>query len=57
MFVEVDTDEYPQTATTYQVVGMPTLVILSSEGNELFRSVGIIEAADLQQKLEELVRK
>ena len=57
VFVEVDTDEYPQTATTYQVVGMPTLVILSSGGNVLFRSVGIIEAADLQQKLEELVRK
>lgn len=57
VFVEVDTDEYPQTAATYEVVGMPTLVILSSQGDELFRSVGLIEAADLQQKLEELVRK
>ena len=57
VFVEVDTDEYPQTATTYQVVGMPTLVILNSDGDEIFRSVGIIEAVELQQKLDELVSK
>lgn len=57
VFVEVDTDEYPKTATTYQVVGMPTLVILSTEGEELFRSVGLIEADDLRQKLDELVSK
>ena len=57
VFVEVDTDEYPKTATTYRVVGMPTLVILSAEGEELFRSVGLIEADDLRQKLDELVSK
>ncbi len=57
VFVEVDTDEFPQTATTYQVVGMPTLVILDADGEELFRSVGLIEADVLQQKLEELASK
>ena len=57
VFIEVDTDEYPQTATAFEVVGMPTLVILNTEGDELFRSVGIIEADDLRQKLEALVSK
>ncbi len=57
VFVEVDTDEFPQTATTYEVVGMPTLIILGADGEEVFRSVGLIEADVLQQKLEELTSK
>lgn len=57
VFVAVDTDAYPQTVSNYEVVGMPTLVILDISGEELFRSVGLIEADVLRQKLEELTAK
>ncbi len=54
IFVEVDTDIFPQTASTYQVVGMPTLLVLNDDGEELFRSVGLIETEVLYEKLTEL---
>ena len=57
VFLDVDTDEYPKAAITYNVVGMPTMVILSAVGEELFRSIGLIEATSLIQKLEELVSR
>ena len=57
IFVEVDTDEYANVASKYQVVGMPTLIVLDGAGAELFRSVGQIEVRDLEQKLKELAGK
>lgn len=55
VFVKVDMDTYPQEANAYEVVGMPTLMVLSVDGEELFRSVGLIEASTLQLKLNDLV--
>lgn len=55
--VQVDMDTYPQEASGYEVVGMPTLLVLNVDGKELFRSVGLIEVNALQRKLHELVGK
>jgi thiol:disulfide interchange protein DsbD len=57
VFVEVDTDTYPDSAKTYDVVGMPTLVVLSASGEELYRNVGLITPEELSQKLNELTVK
>ena len=54
IFVKVDTDQFPQSAVYYDVVGMPTLLVLDAQGNEAFRSVGSISAADLSKTLESL---
>lgn len=54
VFVKVDTDQFPESAMYYEVVGMPTLLILGANGNEKFRSIGSISAADLSEKLEVL---
>jgi|TARA_B110000208_G_scaffold188465_1_gene248194 thiol:disulfide interchange protein len=52
IFVKVNTDQFPHSAVYYDVVGMPTLLVLDANGNETFRSVGSISAADLSEKLE-----
>lgn len=54
IFVKVDTDQFPQSAVYYDVVGMPTLLVIDAQGNEAFRSVGSISAADLSKTLESL---
>lgn len=54
IFVKVNTDQFPQSAVYYDVVGMPTLLVLDAQGNEAFRSVGSISAADLSKTLESL---
>ncbi len=38
----------------FNVVAMPTLLVLSGEGEELFRHVGLIEAGDLAERLLEI---
>ena len=38
----------------FKVFGMPTLLVLSSEGKELFRRVGLIEPTDLAEQLLEI---
>ena len=57
VFVRVDTDEFPREAGDYDVIGMPTLLILNSGGEELFRSVGMVEAESFRDKLNELATK
>ena len=57
IFVEVDTDTFPESAKTYNVVGMPTLVVLISSGEELYRNVGLIAPEKFSQKLHELAVK
>lgn len=54
IFTKVDTDLFPQSAVFYHVVGMPTLLVLDSSGQEIFRSVGPISAMDLVEKLNNL---
>jgi len=54
VFVKIDTDEYADVATEYQVVGMPTLLVLNANGDELYRSVGQVQATDLAAQLSQL---
>ncbi|GJL67194.1 MAG: hypothetical protein NPIRA05_21650 [Nitrospirales bacterium] len=53
--LKIDTDEYAEAARFYRVVGMPTLLVVDSAGEEIYRSVGLIEPEDLAQELNELV--
>ena len=54
IFLKVDTDEHEDVAAYYSVVGMPTLVILNTEGHEVHRSVGMLDPEEYSQKLNEL---
>jgi thiol:disulfide interchange protein DsbD len=57
VFIEVDTDTYPESSKTYNVVGMPTLVILNTNGEELYRNVGLITPEEFSQILNDLIAK
>ena len=39
----------------FEVIGLPTLVVLDSGGREIYRREGMIEAAELARTLNELV--
>ncbi len=53
-FVKVDTDEHVEPSDYFQVVGLPTLVVLDPGGREIYRLEGMIEADELARKLNEL---
>ncbi len=55
--LKIDTDEYADAARFYKVVGMPTLIVVDSTGEEIYRSVGFVEPEDLARQLNELVIK
>ncbi len=55
VFLKVDADLYPGTARHFKVVGMPTLVVLDASGQEVYRQVGPIGAAELAQALKALL--
>jgi thiol:disulfide interchange protein len=57
IFLKIDTDEHEEVASYYKVVGMPSLVILSAEGLEIHRSVGMLDPEEYSQKLNELFEK
>jgi len=42
VFTKIDTDEYPETARHFKIVGMPTLLVLDISGRELYRHIGPI---------------
>lgn len=54
LMIKVDTDQFPTSASNYEIVAMPTLIVLNHFGHELFRSVGPIPELDLAQKLRSL---
>ncbi len=54
IFVRVDMDIDLKAGQRFNVVGMPTLLVLSAEGEELFRHVGLIEPGDLAERLHEI---
>lgn len=56
-FLKVDTDVHEDVASYYNVVGMPTLVVLGARGDEIHRSVGMIDPEEFSQKLDELFEK
>ena len=53
-FLKVDTDKHVQAAKHFDVVGMPTLLMLGADGAELFRHVGMIESAELAGEIAKL---
>jgi thiol:disulfide interchange protein len=50
--LKVDADEDADATNYYEVVGLPTLVILDARGEEKYRHVGPISAEDLRDILE-----
>ena len=54
IFTKVDTDLFPRSAVFYKIVGMPTLLVLDSSGQEIFRSVGPIPKKELAERLNAL---
>ena len=54
IFVRVDMDIDLEAGRRFEVFGMPTLLVLSSDGEELFRQVGLIEPGDLAERLLEI---
>lgn len=57
VFLKIDTDLHEEVAAYYDVVGMPTLVILGARGDGIHRSVGMLDAEEFSQKLVELSEK
>ena len=55
--LKIDTDLYAEAASFYNVLGMPTLLILNTEGEEVYRSVGLIEPEELEEQLRRLAIK
>jgi len=51
VFLKVDTDEYPEAAKFFAVVGMPTFIVLDTSGTEVYRQVGPIDAEELTDQL------
>ena len=56
VFIKVDADLHPRAARHFNVAGMPTLVVLDTSGNEIYRQVGPIEASRLARELSLLTR-
>ena len=54
VFLRVDTDADPEAAQYFDAIALPTLVVLSAGGEELFRHVGFIDAETLDDELEKL---
>ena len=48
VIIKIDVDKNPQTAATYQVQGVPTL-ILFKQGKVLWRQSGVVQSNQLQQ--------
>ena len=55
--LRVDTDLYTPASLYYNIVGMPTLLVLDSDGTEIYRSVGLITAPELNQVLNDLLSR
>lgn len=55
--LRIDTDLYTPASLYYNIVGMPTLLVLDSDGTEIYRSVGLISPSELNQVLNELLSR
>ncbi len=53
-FIKVDSDRYVEPSDYFNVVGLPTIVVLDPEGKEVYRREGMIDAAELAQTLSQL---
>lgn len=53
-FLKVDTDEYVEPSKRFQVFVLPTLLVLHSDGIEIYRHVGMIDPKTLVKELSQL---
>ena len=53
-FVKVDTDRHVEPSNYFNVVGLPTIVVLDSGGREIYRWEGRVDAGELAQTLSQL---
>jgi len=49
--IKIDVDKNPQAADSYQVRGVPTLILFKN-GKLLWRQSGVVQAADLKQLID-----
>ena len=52
--LKVDTDENPALGKYFEVIGLPTILVVNASGQELFRHVGPIDAEGLVHELVDL---
>lgn len=50
--IKIDVDKNPQVSSTYQIRGVPTLILFRN-GEIKWRQSGVIQAADLQRIIEQ----
>ncbi len=55
--LKIDTDRDTESARWFGVVALPTLLVLDTEGNEIYRHEGAIEAPELAKTLAEVSLK
>lgn len=48
--VKIDTDKYPQIASQYQIMALPTLVLFK-QGKPVDRFEGVLQAPDIIQRI------
>ena len=53
-FVKVDADKQVEPSDYFNVVGLPTLVVLDAAGAEVYRLEGMVEAEELARRLGQL---
>ena len=54
LFLKVDTDQHPDLGRHYNVVGLPTIVVLSESGQIVYQHMGQLAAESLLEALAEL---
>lgn len=52
--VKIDTDRYPQLASQHNIQALPTLVLFK-DGKPVHRIEGVVQAAQLVQRLQSLI--
>lgn len=55
VFLKVDTDEHPSVGKYFNVVGLPTILVISASGKELYRNAGLLGAEALTHQLGDLL--
>ena len=50
--IKIDVDKNPQISSSYQIQGVPTLMLFKG-GKQLWRQSGLMQAADIQRVIEQ----